>query len=50
MLPIGLLIWIVAMALTLWGLVAVLRYRIAVGALLLLMGLATGLASTAYPS
>jgi hypothetical protein len=43
------LLWIVAMILTVTGLVSVLRYRVVVGALLIVAGLALGLVSGYYP-
>jgi hypothetical protein len=43
------LLWIVAMILTVTGLVSVLRYRVVVGALLIVAGLALGLVSSDYP-
>jgi hypothetical protein len=43
--PTGLVLWIPAMILTLAGLVSVLRYRVGLGALLILSGLALGLLS-----
>ena len=44
----GLLLWTTALILTVTGLVAVLRYRIALGGLLIVSGLALGLLSSEY--
>jgi hypothetical protein len=42
------LLWIVAMILTVTGLVSVVRYRVAIGGFLIVSGLALGLLSSQY--
>ena len=46
--PTGLLLWIAALILTITGLVAVVRYRVAIGGFLIVSGLALGLLSSEY--
>ncbi|WP_433003425.1 hypothetical protein [Kribbella sp. CA-294648] len=46
--PTGLLLWIVAVAATIAGLISVLRFRIVLGALLIATGMALGLVSARY--
>jgi hypothetical protein len=46
--PVGLILWGVAMTLTVTGLVAVLRQRLATGAILIPSGLVLGLLSSEY--
>jgi hypothetical protein len=46
--PVGLILWVVAMILTVTGLVAVLRQRLATGAILIPSGLTLGLLSSEY--
>ncbi|WP_158294090.1 hypothetical protein [Kribbella sp. VKM Ac-2568] len=45
---IGVTLWIIAMMLTVTGLVSALRYRVVVGAILIGTGLALGLLSSGY--
>ncbi len=46
--PVGLILWVVALILTVTGLVAVLRQRLAIGAVLIPSGLTLGLLSSEY--
>jgi hypothetical protein len=46
--PVGPILWVVAMILTVTGLVAVLRQRLATGAILIPSGLVLGLLSSEY--
>jgi hypothetical protein len=46
--PVGLILWVIAMILTVTGLVAVLRQRLVLGAVLIPAGLTLGLLSSEY--